>query len=117
MSRRRRRRAGSAPILLLSALLFSPVFGPADGAGAPPASDDSIVLEESQIFGKRPEIEDRAGAPPSLPALSTALPWEEEAVEKFNIPEEILDELTRPDPAFLSEENFEPEEKEALKGE
>ena len=97
--------------LLLSAVLFSGILFFVQGGlfGA----DESVVLEESQIFGKSPPGENGPGAASTdRPALSTAFPWDGEVETAFNIPEEILNELTQPDPAYLSGEAFESEESE-----
>jgi hypothetical protein len=100
---------------LLSAALFSGILCSVPGAlfGA----DDAIVLEESQIFGKSLPSENKPGAASSdRPALSTAFPWDGEAQANFNIPEEILNELTQPDPSYLSGEAAESAEEERVKG-
>ena len=96
---------------LVSVILWS-VQGGAFGA------DDFIVLEESQIFGKGPLLENPPGAVPAeLPALSTSFPWEGEEKEIFNIPEEILNDLTQPDLSYLSGEAIESNKEEEEKGE
>ena len=101
--------------LALNAVLFSAIFCSVGQAAF--GGDESIVLEEAQIFGKSPAIEDQTGGtPPERPALSTVFPWEGEEQTAFNIPEEVLNELTNPDLSYLSEEGFESQEKEALKG-
>ena len=102
-------RNNRARVLALSAALFSVIFWlVVQGAFG---GDESIVLEEAQIFGKSPATEDQTRAtPPERPALSTAFPWEGEAQTVFNIPEEILNDLTQPDPSYLSEEDVESQE-------
>lgn len=101
--------------LALNAALFSVIFWSAGQAAF--GGDESIVLEEAQIFGKSPAVEDRAGAtPPERPALSTSFPWEGEEETAFNIPEDVLNELTNPDPSHLLEEAPELKETEGLQG-
>jgi hypothetical protein len=98
--------------LLLNAAFASVIFWSVGQVAF--GGDDSIVLEEAQIFGKSPAVEDQTGeAPPERPALSTAFPWEGEEQTAFNIPEDVLNELTKPDPSHLSEETSEPETEEA----
>lgn len=80
--------------LPLIALLASP--------NTPLAEDQTILLDESLIVGTQLG-EAGAGQKKRVagPALSTALRWEGEAAEAFDIPKEILDHLTQSDLSFF----------------
>lgn len=80
----------------------------ASAAGRLVQSDNTIILDESQIKGESAPSDPReaAGGEPSeaRPALSTQLAWEGEGEEEINLAHEIFQQLMQPDPSYLSGE-------------
>lgn len=103
---------GSKPRLVSVLVVCLALFLCAPSA---PAADETILLDEAQFLGRRrvmPEASDAESI--ERPALSTFLAWEGDQPVEFNIPQEILNDLTRPDLSYFSGPGVDGEEREEM---